>query len=43
MASVGLIESCKQQALAMASIDVQDADGVVQRAGPSFRYQATNT
>ncbi len=43
MAGVGLMESCKQQALAMGTIAVQGADGIVQRAGPSFRYQATNT
>ncbi len=43
MAAVGVMESCKQQALAMAAIEVQGADGTVQRAGPSFRYQPTNT
>lgn len=42
VAAVGLMESCKQQALAMATLEVRTSAGAVQRAGPSFRYQPTN-
>jgi rubrerythrin len=44
MTAVGLMESCKQQALDMGAIEVANSSTPPARefAGPSFEYQATN-